>query len=1045
MNSILLLCLELLVALTRPLVLEEKSPLPRVNMYSKLKKIQVAYKSRILHTQGGNTLKGIIRLALPILRTPKQSRTSRDTVTLNLCLHLVRNVLRIEPETPTASRKTTSKITQLADNMPSGVSRDDIAISAVLEVFESNKVLSFIQTIVSGMDSEFDGETLAPVCLDCIYYLTVGVEPERLLASSDSGVALPLEKVENNSLAGLMRREKILKQRVLGPGMTRHSNFGTLISLHTGDHEKVTLSGNQHLKVNQDPLRRLDDGKTWSASNRLKNNKNESLKSDFDSRTSAPRNRVVSPSSAVILKRFVDSFVSTGFNPLFQTLRRIVQGEKNTLGAFAMYRYYRSLLWYLRFCRVYRENAQDSAQSASTLGHLSGTVEALNPETYYTILKGMNEYSDTREWNLLHATMVCMNEVLQFAFSLFSLAPDQFPGHEEDIEVFKEAGGELIRRVLLTNQAGSDVLTTVPRDSQKVSSEFASDATEYVYTLLKIVSKLKAQELSQLTATEDKYQLTKTRNELINIEKRLYDHRIINTVVSVFGRYEDIAESEFRRCLSYFFKVLKQPESFPDLGRLDLMLLLHDIVVSDIFPAHSKTMKELEVLTSAFMKQLEKKATAVKSWWIELAFSPKVASNHFLETGDPTRSFATKPPQFKTKEFIDTELSQSMKIQVLVAYFTERDERDVVVWLRDQMKQVLEAEKQATDLQLDFAAYRSSVRTGVMSLFLEVMEFKINFMRGMVWNVRCSEKLENVLELLNLALAADFDSDTAAGDYLRISDEDEREYHRQGAEERTYTFLSDESEDDEVVPQAWREADDLDKMEAALEARDRVLPVGRAIKKGGKSAKPTKNASKKSNHRSTTRRHKMANNLALHDISDDESGPKPPGDAHDVVSTERVFDSDDESDDERDAELFARDRRLHEIIMDNQDKALSPDQLRELLKLAKDVSRSIDHVVEIQPSQALSQLVSQGIPDVFATQTTEIEEQERSSSPGLGQDLSQNLSQSLSQSSFTASQHEEDDREEREGDAHAEENEESEEEIVEKVKRRRLMVESDDE
>ncbi|GMF05946.1 unnamed protein product [Ambrosiozyma monospora] len=159
----MLTALELMVLLTRPLMLDvEKADIHRIELYAKLKKAQVVYKNAVLNTSKGKCFKSIVSLALPILAMPRDRRSRRDLIILNLCLTFFKNIIRIEPaDFSVAKNKTTTKVQRVNSNLPTGISREDISYDTLFHVYQKNKVLVFIQTIAAGIPKEFDVRLLA--------------------------------------------------------------------------------------------------------------------------------------------------------------------------------------------------------------------------------------------------------------------------------------------------------------------------------------------------------------------------------------------------------------------------------------------------------------------------------------------------------------------------------------------------------------------------------------------------------------------------------------------------------------------------------------------------------------------------------------------------------------------------------------------------------------------------------------------------------------------------------------------------------------------
>ncbi|GMF29940.1 unnamed protein product [[Candida] boidinii] len=329
--------------LTKPLVLDiNNASFDRVDQYIQLKKAHIYYKNKILNFENGLSLKSVVGITIPILVLQKSQRTHRDYTILNLCLHFFRNIIRIEPADTTilANRSNSSKVQQRQDNMPPGINKEDISFNTLIYSYKRNKVFDFIQTISAGLNKEFLGEVLAPVCLECYFYITYAIHPEDLILDANKMKLQQEQKLQqqqkekeqqkeqqkqrpvdvsqlnaSSSLSSLYEADKNIKKALLQKGLTRHSNFGTLLTVKSGDDTTLTMSGQDKLLTNNsiDPISQLDSRKKAMNLQRGYVNHSEATSSDFDTKLNSDNIKILNEESIKILNNFFSDFVENGF------------------------------------------------------------------------------------------------------------------------------------------------------------------------------------------------------------------------------------------------------------------------------------------------------------------------------------------------------------------------------------------------------------------------------------------------------------------------------------------------------------------------------------------------------------------------------------------------------------------------------------------------------------------------------------------------------------------------------------------------------------
>ncbi|KAG7886736.1 hypothetical protein KL938_000389 [Ogataea parapolymorpha] len=919
-HNILLAALELLVALTRPLVLDtERASAAKIDLYIKLKKSHVRYKDRILNYEAGRCLKSVVGLTIPILSTPRDQRSPKDMVILNLCLNLFRNVLRIEPaDTTVGTRRSTSKTQQVNDNMPNGVSREDISFSHTVCVFRQNKVLRFVQTITAGLGREFDERVLGSVCLDTYFYLLYGLDPATVAVQPTDGARGGAATVL--TLGSALEHEKLLKKKLLSNNVTRHANFGTLLSIWQGDEPVLTVSGQKRL-IHADLLEQLDAGVSKKAvAARQTANKNESTRSDFDRRLGTERAKQLSRDAHGVVREFCTDFVEAGFGPLLRALRRVVLGERTSFAAFVEFHFFYVVSWVLKYERLLREHHADHV---FRLGYVQ---DALSHDMLRLVVKNsLPLYLQNREHSLLRVAVGCFREMLLTVVDMHRLRPDDYSGlspeQQDELDAYTAAAEQLLR---LTFSAEDDieVLFHVVHDAHKVSLAHALDMIEYTHVLLKVLQYLadlptplamgrkrrgrsqQQQQDSDSDSMDDarlkRYlQFDRARYEVY--ERKLLHERVVGCYVSVFAKFGELSEPQMRRCISYFNRImLKKDEHFFKLLRLDFMLALHDIKDAVFGPA---VMRDLGRLLGYYMHTLEKKWAQTDAVLLDLL---TLGQDHdrgvraYLETGDLDEWRAREHAQRGADvAFATPGLSYSHKVSVLASALVYRDHGSLLETLTALLRT-----RDDDELVLDD---RAALRSGVFRLLLATVGFRLAPGRAVLPRDADAGHVTATVELLEQAREQPLESDEVEAELV-----EEGQEPREQRDDDTARFDDLGSDNDlETLNRVSESIDRLDVLEAALEkntGKRRRDPEADEVRFAAAGRKRKGRATK-------TKRRKSA---PKHD------GPKQ------HLSSKYVDSDDDASDAEKEAEFFRREEQLQALIQAN-GGVISPEQFQRLL------------------------------------------------------------------------------------------------------------------
>ena len=214
-NKIALAAADLIGAMTWPIdVIEElreadmagAKPEGQQADYSSLQAAQLAYKAALLRT---GALKSLFRLVLPSLEKERRDRTERDENMLSLVLHIIRNLAAIRDKPRSAFNS--------ADSLELSTMQSELIVQ-----LERESIFDLLLTVCSLADkSEFSAWNM--VALDILHLLFRGARADELVKSG--------AQYRADKLTELLQGEKRQKQVAGRRGATRHSRFGTTVTV----------------------------------------------------------------------------------------------------------------------------------------------------------------------------------------------------------------------------------------------------------------------------------------------------------------------------------------------------------------------------------------------------------------------------------------------------------------------------------------------------------------------------------------------------------------------------------------------------------------------------------------------------------------------------------------------------------------------------------------------------------------------------------------------------------------------------------------------
>ncbi|KAL8982091.1 MAG: hypothetical protein Q9205_003301 [Flavoplaca limonia] len=704
-SKIALACLELLVPLTWPM--EKTDAQMTVNHHRHIPYIQMAqssYKRAILDSQSKTNLRTAVRIGLPSIAIPLSERTTRDEGIIKLILYLFRNV---------------SIISASGESKESPTSR-----SATIEAFHHQDVLALILTICSNMGEDFNTQDM--VILEMLFHLLKGVSPEKLFM--DQG---QLQKQGSNELGSLLAKEKNMHRSYAKNAPSRHNRFGTMIWVKRDEPGKVsTVSGQDSLKDGQHTLSKMDQSKKW---NRPKQRSREVPQANdrFDVPVSLTNN------ANTHLRAFIEEFLDSGFNPLFNHVRRAIEREADRVFEMHTQQFFYLTSWFLEAERVRRRKKQE-AEKRSKNNKIAETFEAdsfaliasvLTQETFVLLNRFMQDRLDMKAWRELNAGTLCFTQILLIVQDMAESSL------EEDQDI-----AENIQNRIFYEETTHDRIIAILRGYKDQGFGYLDSCTELSHVFLRMLERYSRENVDlqvrskrrarkkrkQKAAAVDQDATANVEDaesemedvaeaERVSRERKFDFNRFavkfmtqscIDTFVAFTKFYSDLNTEQLKRAHRFFHRVAFKQELSVMLFRIDIFALFNRMVKGpEPLDRTSPIYGEWDELVRQLIRRMVKKMRERPELAVEMLFSKIPSTVFYLENGYEKQTMSSKPRAPAALE-VRGAMSRDEQIGVVVAALYE-SKLESVDWVMKVMsnaaseRQSWEAESAARRVEND--------------------------------------------------------------------------------------------------------------------------------------------------------------------------------------------------------------------------------------------------------------------------------------------------------------------------------------------------------
>mmetsp|Transcript_15769 Transcript_15769/g.23211 ORF Transcript_15769/g.23211 Transcript_15769/m.23211 type:complete len:995 (-) Transcript_15769:952-3936(-) len=366
---------------------ERENALAQSEMLMDLKRAVVHHPSHSKsaeNNQGGLLSVFVSLLAEPISKTGS-SRNEMDHLTIELVLHLFRNLLAAEPlmKSSTDASQASARIHQ-----------------EMVCLFKSELVFDILLVVAQDMDSR-ENQNYNLIMMELLNLLLKNQDPTAVARSVKVKSTLSHQSQGDESGSLLRANLRKEKQKIRGMATSRHSNFGGTLMVNRGDGRRQYLSAALMESSNQRPAAKL-----------RRNRKREAFVGS--GRTMASHTRGVTSASPLVLRAqqtihdFCEKFLSDSYGPLMKSLKNEFRRESVRLEEGDRVIFFR-LVWF--FCQWWRVSRK------SNLEHLIFTMDVFS---FRLVLGSIDSFMQHKKHQPLAQALALYSEMTHLLHFMYS-------------------------------------------------------------------------------------------------------------------------------------------------------------------------------------------------------------------------------------------------------------------------------------------------------------------------------------------------------------------------------------------------------------------------------------------------------------------------------------------------------------------------------------------------------------------------------------------------------------------------------------------------
>ncbi|KAI8964901.1 timeless-domain-containing protein [Daldinia sp. FL1419] len=674
-----LACFEIMVPLTWPL--ERDLDQMTVNHHRHLPVLQIAqvgYKRAIINFDAAQILHTAVRVALPSMALSRSDRSGRDEGIIKLILLFLRNIAMISP--------------------PPGIKYDgdesQISRSALIDAFSYQDILLTLLTIASNMGEDFNQEGI--IVMEIIFHLVKRVDVSKLFMDEKQ-----LSKTQSNELTAMMNKEAAMHRPYNRKAPSRHNRWGTMVWVDRGDGKVSTVSGQDALLDAARRQHKMDNSKVYRPPRRPR--KEEMEPKDLGPPVS------LNARARQQLKGFVEEFLDSGFNPLFQHVRKKIDEQKDYVFEYHLRQFFYLVSWFLEAERLRKKAAKErKLATADDIGSFNLVAGVLNQQMFITLNRAIGDSLESKRWQELCAAMRCFTQIL------LTVQEMSESGNEEDEEIAEN----ILSRIFYEEET-HDRIANIARNYKDQGFEYLDACTDLTHTYLRVLEAYSKQNVDMQVRSRRRVRKKKkaakaaredeenpiededdSENDQANAEKtsseRKFDFNrfvnrftpqgVVDTFVQFTKYYQDLNDSQLKRAHRYFYRIAFKQNMSVMLFRIDIIQLFYSMIKGqEPLDKGSAVYKEWEELVKQILKKCIRKIEERPQLIIEMLFSKINATAHYLEYGYEKQTLSTSQSKPGAElEFRHVE-ERDQQIAIAVGALLDKNLGDHIKWIKDQL------------------------------------------------------------------------------------------------------------------------------------------------------------------------------------------------------------------------------------------------------------------------------------------------------------------------------------------------------------------------
>ncbi|EJD01845.1 timeless-domain-containing protein [Fomitiporia mediterranea MF3/22] len=692
-------CADIITAMTWPIDLAEElkeldEELDKGTDYTQLLQSHLHYKAALLRPGVIQALFGIL---LPCIAKDKKERSERDGQIINVILHLFRNLAFIKDRAP---------------NMHASANHAELSAlqSRLVKTYAEAHVLELLVTIASNAKDPFFNQWNTLV-LEIFYLLFRSVFP--------SALAVDQTKRAQKTLSELLAAENKLKLENSRKASSRHSRFGTTISVIRNPNKAQQINGDttsapipsdastpkvvlhRQQALNQETGNILDMKKRRQYK---KTNKVDELGlQDY-----------LDQEAKTILQGLARTFVEVCFNTFLASILKDIKSERPKITEKDHLRLLFATRWFLEFFLAVRtaqiENSEQDGQSIKWQFDL--VSEIVERSWIVWILKRMRGAVEEKPklWTELQAGVECLIQLLALIDTMHST-------ELEDPELSEAA--ELLQQQLVYNGEVLDISVDSLRAYKEgvQSLQYLDASVKLGYSLLRMLEKwARERGGGELLVRKKKAKRRKRKDEVDEeeiqvqpepdsdeehavqeiiftfetFELKFAHEEITHTLMTYLGRYEEFTSSEqMKRVVNLLHRQAVKAKAEGLFFKVSTLNLFRNILSRQATLPREQPYKDLVALINFILRKFFK-AVAEDPMLIVEAFYPK--------TRNRWKKYSSWEPEAKVDRGRDKDVetdkhpaevqvkkgfSWSEQLGIAIACLLENGQQELVDWVKE--------------------------------------------------------------------------------------------------------------------------------------------------------------------------------------------------------------------------------------------------------------------------------------------------------------------------------------------------------------------------